>query len=179
MVSSCWSGRGTSSAPSRIQFKDHDVGPGVIVWGLKEARTQSGSEEEPKCGLRNICRGLGPVQGQLGSVQGPYVPSHVSLGSEQAQDQPGSGKGPKCGLRSHFQVVNKWRIQLSSVQGHRCVLRSVVGVMHKGRTQPDAVRGTRSVPGIFFGSLYNRCVLGSVCQLLYPVQDSTWFTAGT
>ena len=160
MVSSCWSGRGTSSAPSRIQFKDHDVGPGVIVWGLKEARTQSGSEEEPKCGLRNICRGLGPVQGQLGSVQGPYVPSHVSLGSEQAQDQPGSGKGPKCGLRSHFQVVNKWRIQLSSVQGHRCVLRSVVGVMHKGRTQPDSVHRPRSGPRRIFWKLEQQMCTG-------------------
>ena len=94
--------------------------------------------------------GLVPYRAQLGSVQGPYVASHMSLRSEQAQDQPGSGEGPKCGLRSHFQGVNKRRIQLGSVQGHRCVLRSVVGVMHKGRTQPDSVHRPRSGPRRIF-----------------------------
>ena len=59
----CWSGHGTSSAPSRIQFRECVVGPGAIVWGLKEARTQSGSVEGPKCGLQNISQGLVQVQG--------------------------------------------------------------------------------------------------------------------
>ena len=58
MGSSCWSGHGTSSGPSGIQFRDHDVGPGATVWGLKKAWTQSRSVEGLKGGLRNICRGL-------------------------------------------------------------------------------------------------------------------------
>ena len=34
-------------------------------------------------------------------------------------------------------------------------------------------------PGVFIVSLDNRCVLGSVFQRLYSVQDSARFTAGT
>ena len=51
--------------------------------------------------------GLCKYRAHAGSVQGPYVGSHVSLKSEQVQDQPGSAKGPKCGLRRRFQGLEQ------------------------------------------------------------------------
>ena len=42
-----------------------------------------------------------------------------------------------------FRGLNKCRVQLGSVQGHRLALRSVVGILHKGSTQPDSVNGPR------------------------------------
>ena len=85
----CWSGHWTSAGPSIIEFRDRDVGPGVIVWGLTKGRTQSGSVEGPKCGLRDICRGL--VQGR---------------------DTPWCSAGTVCGLMSVSRGLNKRRTSL-------------------------------------------------------------------
>ena len=71
------------------------------------------------------------------------------------------------GSEGLYRGLNKLRIQLVSIQGHRCALRSVVGVMQKGRTQPNSERRARVGPGVFFGSLDRRCALRSVCQRLY------------
>ena len=110
---------------------------------MKKARSKSGAKEGQKYGLWNICQGLLKHRAQIGSVQGPYVTSRVSLGSEQMQDQPEAVKKPKCGLSSCLQGLEELQNLLGSFQGNRCALRSVVGVMHKGRAQPDSVHGPR------------------------------------
>ena len=45
-------------------------------------------------GSRIFDEGLCKYRTQLGSVQGPYVASHMSLRSEQAQEKARSAKGP-------------------------------------------------------------------------------------
>ena len=49
-----------------------------------------------------------------------------------------------------FRGLNKHRIQLGSIQGHRSALRSVVCVLYKGRFQPDSVHGPRPGPRNIF-----------------------------
>ena len=156
----CRSGHEISSRPSRIQFRDSDVGPGAIVWGFKMARTQYGSGDGPKCGLQNIVQGLCQVRASPGSVQGPYVASHMSLDSEHAQDQPGSAMESGVASGVLFRGFKKRRIQLGSIQGHRSALRSVVGVMHNGRTQPDSVHGLRGGPRNIYRKLGQQMYYG-------------------
>ena len=146
---------------------------------MKKARSKSGAKEGQKYGLWNICRGLLKHRAQIGSVQGPYVTSRMSLGSEQMQDQPEAVKKPKCGLSSCLQGLEELQNLLGSFQGNRCALRSVVGVMHKGRAQPDSVHRPRDGPKSIYWKLNKSCALGSDYERLYPLHDSAWFTVGT
>ena len=77
-----------------------------------------------------------------------------------------------------FRDLNKHRIQLGSIQGHRCALKNVVGVMHKGRTQPDSVHVPRHEPRSVFWKLEQMCAGECLLEAL-PVLESTWFKAGT
>ena len=77
-----------------------------------------------------------------------------------------------------FRALNKWRIQLGSVQGHRCTLRNAASVMHKGRTKPDAVHGPRGGPRSIDQKLKQICA-GECFLEAYPMQDSALFTTGT
>ena len=146
---------------------------------MKKARSKSGAKEGQKYGLWNICQGLLKHRAQIGSVQGPYVTSRVSLGSEQMQDQPEAVKKPKCGLSSCLQGLEELQNLLGSFQGNRCALRSVVGVMHKGRAQPDSVHRPRDGPKSIYWKLNNSFARRIDCERLYPLHDSARFAAGT
>ena len=70
--------RGVNRAgSSQVQCRERDAGAGVFVGDLNKGRTQSGSVQGPRCGLRSDCRGL--EQGQ--------DPAWFSAGTEMwAQD---------------------------------------------------------------------------------------------
>ena len=70
-----------------------------------------------------------------------------------------------------FRGLNKRRIQLGSVQGHRCALRSVVGVMQKGRTQPDSVHRARGGPRSIFREFGQQMCTEKCLPEALPVQD--------
>ena len=136
------------------------MGPGVIFWGLKKGRTQSGSAKDRNVGSGLFVAGFVKYRAQIGSVYGAHVASPVSLGSEQAQDQPGSAKGPNVGSGIVFRGLSKRRVQLCSAQCPRYAPRGVVGVMHKGRTQPDSVHRPRSGPRRIFWKLEQQMCTG-------------------
>ena len=93
---------------------------GYLFSGLNKGRTQTGSVQGPRCGLRSACRGL-----NMGSTQ------------------PASVQGPGCGLR---RVCRGWK--MGRAHPIQCRARDVgsgvfVGVGNKGSTQPGSVQGPR------------------------------------
>ena len=116
--------------------------------------------------------GLCQYRASLGSVQGPYVASHMSLDSEHAQDQPGSVMEYCVGSGVLFRGFKKRRIRLGSIQGHRSALKSVVGVMQKSRTQPDSVHGPRGGPRSIYQKLGQQMYNGECLPDVEPLQDS-------
>ena len=70
-------------------------------------------------GFRIFVEGLVKCRAQIGSVQGPYVASRISLGSEQAQDQPEAGKKPKCGLSSRLQGLEEVQTPAGFLSGQQ------------------------------------------------------------
>ena len=155
------------------------MGPGVIFWGLKKGRTQSGSAKDRNVGSGLFVAGFVKYRAQIGSVYGAHVASPVSLGSEQAQDQPGSAKGPNVGSGIVFRGLSKRRVQLCSAQCPRYAPRGVVGVMHKGRTQPDSVHGPRSGPRSTYSKPEEQMYAKECLLKALSTVDSALFTAAT
>lgn len=75
--------------------------------------------------------------------------------------------------------MNKLRIQLGSVEGHRCALESVVRVIHEGRTQPDSIHRPRGGARNIFQKLGQQMCAGECLPEALPVQESACFTART
>ena len=78
-----------------------------------------------------------------------------------------------------FRILNKLRIQLGSVEGHRCALESVVRVIHEGRTQPDSIHRPRGGARNIFQKLGQQMCAGECLPEALPVQESACFTART
>ena len=129
-------------------------------------------ERDRNVGSEIFVKGLCQYRASLGSVQGPYVASHMSLDSEHAQDQPGSVMEAGVGSGVLFRGFKKRRIRLGSIQGHRSALKSVVGVMQKSRTQPDSVHGPRGGPRSIYQKLGQQMYNGECLPDVEPLQDS-------
>ena len=67
-------------------------------------------ERDRNVGSEIFVKGLCQYRASLGSVQGPYVASHMSLDSEHAQDQPGSVMEAGVGSGVLFRGFKKRRI---------------------------------------------------------------------
>ena len=120
------------------------MGSGIFVEGLCKFRTHPGSVQAPTvCELTTVSPDLNKCKTSLGQRRELDVDSGVV-----------------------FRGLNKHRIQLGSIQGHRCAVRSIVGILHKGSTQPDSLHGPRDGPRSIFQSFDNRCVLRSICWRL-------------
>ena len=85
--------------------------------------------------LSRACASTGPTLVRCRD----HVGSWVSLGVWTSAGQAWfSEETPDVSSGIFFRGLNKCRVQLGSVQGHRLALRSVVGILHKGSTQPDS-----------------------------------------